>query len=136
MAAASIVLVFGAESPQAAIDSGCQAVEKGASRKMEEQKDREKQRRLESYPESGSDADFVKECLGGIYQPTPFPRFPRVPGIEEAARELCRDLRRETGIGTLSSPFQGGLPRLDGTNTVRPWDGTLNEDIWDALRAY
>jgi hypothetical protein len=114
----------------------CGRVVASARQKIAQQTALDLERREQAFPGSDKAYELLKECLGGIFQPTPFARFPQVPSIEDVARGLCREIRNELNIGTISVPTIPGLPRLDGTNTVSQWNGLLNEDIRNALSLF
>jgi hypothetical protein len=111
----------------------CGVSDGASSRKIEEEKKREEERRKESYPDAGEEESSFEECLGGIYGDSPYPGFPEIPDLEDAVDKLCRAARRE--IKSLINFPSGGykLSRSYGRNAVKPWDGLLNEDIWNAL---
>jgi hypothetical protein len=130
----AIIAAAGEEAASAAIDNSCQALEGSVERRIADEKAKDEERRRDAFFNRDDGKNIFEDCLGGIYRPAPFPRFPDVPGIEDAARELCQDARRR--INSAYPTLSFGLDRLDGTNTVKPWNRDLNLDIWNALRDF
>jgi hypothetical protein len=114
--------------------AGCSAVERSGSRKIEAEREKEAERRKNSYPDKDSEKSFLEQCLGSVYQHVPFPGFPPVATPEDMVKELCREARRELGSATsVLGGYTRLLGRVIGTNTAAPWNGLINEEIWNAL---
>jgi hypothetical protein len=99
---------------------------------MERGKEREAERRRESFPQEEPEGLF-RRCLGGILGGPAAPGFPPLPDLDDAVEELCRAARRGLGQIHLSASGTYGLAQEPGGNAALPWTGSLNEDIWNAL---
>jgi hypothetical protein len=113
-----------------ASEDSCKVTKESSGRKMDEERKREEERRKESYPDPESELSLFEECLGNIYRDFPFPSFPKIPTMDDLARDLCRELRKKLPKASSGFPLEANY----GHNLTLPWRGTLSEDIWNALR--
>ncbi|MDR1041904.1 MAG: hypothetical protein LBR80_17415 [Deltaproteobacteria bacterium] len=119
--------------PEALAASDCSGSREAADRRIERDKEREAERRRTNFPDDDPESIFRK-CLGGILRGPSPAGLPPLPDMDDAIEALCRAARREMGK-TLAVPSPAyGLAPDRGANTTLPWTGTLNEDIWNALR--